>query len=152
MKNKKIIIVGAGPGGLTSGMILAHRGFDVTIFEKDAVVGGRNKQLELGSFKFDVGPTFLMLKFILEEMFEETGRKAEDYLEFKRLDPLYKLQFKDHTIYSSSDKKKMREEIARVFPGNENSFENFIKQESRRFESLYPCLQQDYSSLTSFFL
>ena len=40
MSAKKVIVVGAGPGGLTSAMILAHRGFDVTVFEKEPVVGG----------------------------------------------------------------------------------------------------------------
>jgi phytoene dehydrogenase-like protein len=42
----KVAIVGAGPGGLTAGMLLAHKGFDVKLFEKDDVVGGRNKELE----------------------------------------------------------------------------------------------------------
>ncbi|MEM3342476.1 MAG: NAD(P)-binding protein [Thermoplasmata archaeon] len=57
------MIVGAGPGGLTAGMILANRGFDVDIFEKDGTVGGRNKPLFIdsnkGRFTFDTGPTFL---------------------------------------------------------------------------------------------
>ena len=39
---KKVLIIGAGPGGLTSGMMLAHRGYDVTIIEKAATIGGRN--------------------------------------------------------------------------------------------------------------
>eukprot|EP01045_Picozoa_sp_COSAG04_P060788 COSAG04_NODE_30863_length_260_cov_0.639752_1_plen_47_part_10 len=45
---KKIIIIGAGPGGLTSGMILAHRGYDVTILEKADVLGGRNAPIQAG--------------------------------------------------------------------------------------------------------
>jgi len=45
---KNILIVGAGPGGLASGMILAHRGFKVTVFEKGKVVGGRSAPIELG--------------------------------------------------------------------------------------------------------
>ena len=39
MSDKKILIVGAGPGGLTSAMILAHRGLDVTVLEKENIVG-----------------------------------------------------------------------------------------------------------------
>ncbi len=46
MSTKKLIVVGAGPGGLTSAMILAHRGFDVNVFEKEEVVG-RNAPLKL---------------------------------------------------------------------------------------------------------
>jgi phytoene desaturase len=151
MKKKKIIIIGAGPGGLTSGMILSHRGFDVEIYEKDSEIGGRNKAIKMGGFTFDTGPTFLMLKFILEDMFKETGRKATDYLEFKLLDPMYKLQFKDNTIFPTSNKFKMKEQIKKVFPGNENGFEKFLKRESARFENLFPCLQKDYSSFKAFF-
>lgn len=42
---KKINIVGAGPGGLTAAMLLAKRGFKVTLFEKENKVGGRNAAL-----------------------------------------------------------------------------------------------------------
>ncbi|HQI05067.1 MAG TPA: FAD-dependent oxidoreductase [bacterium] len=63
---KHVIVIGAGPGGLTSAMILAKRGFDVTVFEKDDQVGGRNKEIRLGEYSFDTGPTFLMLKNVLD--------------------------------------------------------------------------------------
>lgn len=42
MKDKKIVIVGAGPGGLSAGMLLTHKGFDVEMFEKEMIPGGRN--------------------------------------------------------------------------------------------------------------
>ncbi|MGB2266910.1 MAG: NAD(P)-binding protein, partial [Akkermansiaceae bacterium] len=71
---KKIIIIGAGPGGLTNGMILAHRGYDVTIVEKASCVGGRNAAIRAGDYTFDTGPTFLHQKFTLDEVFAETGR------------------------------------------------------------------------------
>lgn len=147
---KKIIIVGAGPGGLTSGMLLAHRGAEVQIYEKEDRVGGRNREIQLEDFKFDTGPTFLMMKYVLEEMFEETGRKASDYLEFTLLDPFYRLQFPGKRFYPSMDQHKVREQIKEVFPGNEDGFDRFMKREGRRFEKLIPCLQKDYSSLKAF--
>ena len=55
MSTKEVIIVGAGPGGLTSGMILSRRGFKVTVYEKEDVVGGRNAPLKLDGFTFDTG-------------------------------------------------------------------------------------------------
>jgi hypothetical protein len=82
-RKKKIVIVGAGPGGLTAAMVLARRGFDVEVFEKAGVVGGRNAELTVGDFRFDLGPTFLMMKFVLDKAFEEAGEKSEDYLDFK---------------------------------------------------------------------
>lgn len=149
MSNGKVIIVGAGPGGLTSAMILAHRGFDVTVCEAKDVVGGRNAPLKLGEFTFDTGPTFLMMNFILEEMFHEAGESARDYLEFRKLDPLYRLKFDDCELFPSSDPEKMEKEINRVFPGNEGGLKRFLETEKERFEILFPCIQKDYSSLSS---
>jgi len=73
MDRKKTIIVGGGPGGVTSAMILASRGFDVTLYEKKDKVGGRNGCFEIDGYKFDVGPTFLMMKFLLDHIFEDSS-------------------------------------------------------------------------------
>lgn len=150
MERKKIIIVGAGPGGLTAGMILAHRGFEVVIVEKDDTVGGRNKAIKLGDYTFDTGPTFLMLKFILEDMFEEAGRNLGDYMELVKLDPLYRLQFKNQTLYPSINKDELKNQIKEHFPGNEKGVDDYFNKESKRFEMLFPCLQKDYSSWSAF--
>ncbi|KPK65119.1 MAG: phytoene desaturase [Planctomycetes bacterium SM23_32] len=147
MPQKHVVIVGAGPGGLTSGMILAHRGFRVSLFEKKDVVGGRNAALQLGPFKFDTGPTFLMMRFILDEMFRAAGTEAQDRLEFTRLDPMYELLFEDFRLTFTDDHDRMREQIAAHFPGREAGFDRFLSSEKKRFERLYPCLQKPYSSM-----
>ncbi|MCU0679186.1 MAG: phytoene desaturase family protein [Planctomycetes bacterium] len=149
VNNKKIIIVGAGPGGLTAGMLLAHRGFDVQIFEKENKVGGRNSAIELDGFSFDIGPTFLIFKSILDEVFAETGRKSSDYLEFTKLDPMYRLFFEDLSFDISDDQNKMQETIKKHFPGNEQGYERFRKKEKNRYEKMFPCLQKPYLNILS---
>lgn len=146
----KIGIVGAGPGGLTSAMLLAHKGFDVTVLEKANDVGGRSAPITLGDFKFDTGPTFLMIKHVLDEIFESCERKSSDYLQFKLLDPMYQLNFQDFSVQMSSDKEKMRAEINRVFPGKEVGLDKFYSREKKRYEKIIKNLYKDYSSLTSF--
>lgn len=148
---KKIVIVGAGPGGLTSAMILARRGFDVELLEKDAVVGGRNARLSFDGFDFDTGPTFLMMKFVLDEMFEEAGERIEDHLDVVELDPMYRLIFNDRTVDMTSDHAAMKQEIARLFPGSEADLDKFLVREGERFEKVFPCLQKDYCSFKEFF-
>ena len=74
MNNKKVIIVGAGPGGLASAMILSHRGYDVTMYEKANKVGGRTSPIKVDEYTFDLGPTFVMLPQIFEEVFDMSGK------------------------------------------------------------------------------
>ncbi|NLF40660.1 phytoene desaturase [bacterium] len=151
MARKKIIIVGAGPGGLTAAMILARRGFDVTVYECKPEVGGRNAALRIGDYTFDTGPTFLMMNFVLKDVFNEAGRKVEDYLQFRRLEPMYRLAFDDLEVLPTTDRDGMFEAVRRLFPGNEHGYHAFLERERKRFEYMFPCLQKDYSSFSSLF-
>jgi phytoene desaturase len=150
MNDRHIVVVGAGPGGLTASMILARRGFRVTTFEKRNEVGGRNSPIRLGPFTFDTGPTFLMMRFILDEMFREAGRRVEDYLELVRLEPMYDLVFDDSRMQFTTDHAAMKEQIRAHFPGREEGLDAFLKKEGARFDHLYPCLQKDYGSFAAY--
>lgn len=57
---KRVLIVGAGPGGLAASMLLANAGVDVTILERLPHVGGRTSTIASQGFRFDVGPTFFL--------------------------------------------------------------------------------------------
>jgi phytoene desaturase len=144
MAKAHIGVIGAGPGGLAAAMILAHRGFEVSVFEREAFIGGRNSELKLGPYSFDVGPTFLMMRFLLDQVLAETGRQTEDYLDCTRLDPMYELAFDTFCIRATTDRERMEAEIERVFPGQGGGLDRFHEAEHRRFKRMYPCLQKDY--------
>lgn len=146
----RIAVVGAGPGGLSAAMLLAARGFAVTVFEKGSRVGGRNAAIVRNGYKFDTGPTFLMMKFILDELFEETGRRADDYMEFVQLEPMYRLQFDDRRLEPTTDRDAMLAALEAAYPGSGTGYARFMKREEKRFAHMYPCLQKDYSSPGSF--
>jgi len=130
-------------------MLLAQRGFRVQVFEKQEVIGGRSAEVRLGEYRFDLGPTFLMMKFLLDELFAEGGRRSGDYLQFRPLDPMYALNFPGKTMLARSDPEAMKAEVEKYFPGEGAGFDRFLQRESLRFKRLYPCLQKPYGSLAS---
>lgn len=144
-KKKKVIVIGAGPGGLASAMILAHRGYEVTVYEKQPHVGGRTSCLEVGDFRFELGPTFVMLPEIFEEVFALSGKKFAEYVQWTRLETMYRLRYGDgRDFHVFFDKDKLREEIARVFPGDEKGYDCYLVEQKRKFDLMYPCLKVPY--------
>jgi len=144
---KKIAIIGAGPGGLTAAMLLAKQGHMVHIYEKNAHVGGRNSRLTLAeNYHFDVGPTFLLMKPILDEIFKLADEQSDTYLDFQNVDPMYELHFSDKTVPMTSDHTKMRATIAEMFPGEEKGFDKYLAYEEVRLQKMFPCLEADYGN------
>ncbi|MBD3315247.1 MAG: phytoene desaturase [Chitinivibrionales bacterium] len=150
-KDKHIVVVGAGPGGLSAAMILANRGYRVSVYERDSAVGGRNRTLRIGKYTFDTGPTFLMMDFFLREIFTLAGRNIGDYLDMVRLEPMYKLSFKDCELLPTTDHNEMKRRLAQVFPGDEEGIDHFMAKEAIRYDKLYPCLRKDYSTFGTMF-
>lgn len=145
---KKIYVVGAGPGGLTSAMLLAHAGYDVEVFEKENFVGGRTSSIQLGDYTFDRGPTFLNMMYLVREIFELTGRTLEDYVEPVALSPLYELVYADKRFTVSSDYDQMIETISKTFPGNEEGYTRYLQETHKKLEALAPLLQRKMDSVT----
>src|SRR5690349_22567886 len=148
---KHVVVVGAGPGGLCAAMLLASRGFQVTVLEKQPALGGRSGALRLGPYTFDRGSTMLMMRFVLEEMFELAGRKLADELTLTPLDPMYRLSFagSGHALDVFSDVARMQAELERFRPGSSPGLARFLAGEQQRLSHLYPVLQRSYPHLTS---
>jgi phytoene desaturase len=146
--DRHIVVVGAGPGGLTAAMILAYRGFRVTVVEKADRVGGRSACIEAGDYSFDTGPTFLHQKFTLEEMFVEAGRKLDEELDLVLLDPMTRLSWGDTCMDTTCDSTRMAAEIERIFPGESGGFHRFMADHEEKLRALYPCLQTSYCRLS----
>src|SRR2546423_1081696 len=90
---KRVVIVGAGPGGLAAAGPPPPPGLPATALERQPGVGGRTSSLERDGFRFGLGPTFFLYPRILEEIFHSAGRDLHQEVELRRLDPHYRLVF-----------------------------------------------------------
>ncbi|MFC4776397.1 phytoene desaturase family protein [Paenibacillus sp. GCM10023252] len=149
-RKKKVAVVGGGPGGLAAAMLLSSKGYEVTVLEKQPYVGGRTSALQVGEYRFDRGPTFLMMPQLLEELFQAAGRSLHDYVELKRVDPLYRLQFGDVRFEPSTDRDSMIEQMDRLFPGESEGYLRFMKEEEDKFDRIRPLLQRPFTKLSDY--
>jgi phytoene desaturase len=147
---KKIAIIGAGPGGLSAGLILSNKGYNVTIYEKDHVVGGRNQALKLGNFRFDTGPTFLMYVQTLEKVFEQGGYHLYDELDLIELDPLYRLMFDDITFDLSSKIDRNIDTFNQIEEGLGNAYQNWLSIQAKKLKAFTPLLERPFNNLFSY--
>jgi phytoene desaturase len=91
----KVVIVGAGLGGLACALRLAGAGRQVTVLERTAGPGGRMGQLAIEGYRFDTGPTVLTMPELLEDTLDAAGERMADWLDLIRLDPAYRAHFAD---------------------------------------------------------
>ncbi|MGX7329578.1 phytoene desaturase family protein [Enterococcus bulliens] len=101
---EKIIVVGAGVAGLSAAVRLQNLGYAVHLYEKDVKPGGKMNQIEKDGFRFDVGPTIVMMPEIYREVFEICGKDPDDYIPMEKVDPMLELFFaNDDPLLFSSD-------------------------------------------------
>ncbi|MBS0187853.1 MAG: phytoene desaturase [Planctomycetes bacterium] len=135
---QSVAIIGAGPGGLAAAVLLASSGAKVTVFESQDRIGGRTARITArgtdgGAYHFDTGPTFFMMPYVLEEVFAAAGRRLGDYVELKRLDPMYRLLMigrggdgKPLTIDTTQDIAEMSRRLAKINQKDGENFPRFI--------------------------
>ncbi|MBJ7247643.1 MAG: NAD(P)-binding protein, partial [Thermoleophilia bacterium] len=91
----RVVIVGAGVGGLGAGVRLAAAGFDVLVLEAAAQVGGKLGIARSEGHTFDTGPSLLTMPFTLAETLATAGVELSDRLDLRRVDPLCQYQWDD---------------------------------------------------------
>ena len=143
--NKEVIIIGAGPGGLATAILLAASGVRVKVFERADKIGGRTTGLELGNFKFDVGPTFFLYPRVLDEIFRIAGTSLKDELEMVRLDPQYRILFgSGGHIDATREIAEMERQISRISPPDAPGFAKFLNENRAKMAAMEPCLEKPY--------
>lgn len=91
----QVAIIGAGFAGLYAACYLSKKGYQVDVFEKNESAGGRSRVFEVNGFTFDMGPSWYWMPDLIDDLFEQLGEKRSDYFGLTRLDPSYKVFWKN---------------------------------------------------------
>ena len=93
----RVVVIGAGVGGLAAAARLARLGHQVTVCEQAAVVGGKLATYQRGGFRFDTGPSLLTLPAVFRDLFRKTGKPLESVLDLVPVEPIARYRFADGT-------------------------------------------------------
>lgn len=151
-QGRRIVVVGAGVGGLAAAARLAHQGFDVQVFEKTQGPGGRCNRLQVDGFTWDLGPTIVLMPEVFEETFRAVGRRIEDYLTLLKCDPNYRVHFRDGSdVTFTSELCAMGRELERVEPGSYARYLAFLAQGRVQYRtSLDHLVGRNYAGLRDY--
>jgi len=121
------VVIGSGFGGLAAAVRLGARGYRVTVLEALEQPGGRASVFRQDGYTFDAGPTVITAPFLLEELWALCGKRLEDDIDLRPVDPYYRIRFDDGTVFNyNGDPQAMRAEVARVSPDDVAGYERFL--------------------------
>ena len=142
-RDRHVLIIGGGVGGLAAAIRLAANGLRVTLLEKNGRVGGKLNRRELPHpgrpnerpFRFDTGPSLLTLPFVFDDLFEAAGTTTGDELDLLRLDPISRFVWADGTTFElKADAAATLEEVRRLSPGDADGWRRFYAGGRKKWE------------------
>lgn len=117
---KKVVVCGAGIGGLATALHLKAGGANVRLFEKNDYAGGKMGVFRKNGYRFDTGPSLITMPHVLRDFFKALGKNMDDYIELKKLDISCRYFWEDGTVFNwYSDHERLLEEISDVFGSDE---------------------------------
>ncbi|EIC23328.1 phytoene desaturase [Thiorhodovibrio frisius] len=129
------VVIGSGFGGLAAAIRLGARGYHVTVLEKLDAPGGRAYVHHIDGFSFDAGPTIITAPFLLEELWQLCGRRFEDDIDLRPMDPFYRIRFDNgDTFDTNGDAEAMREQVRRFSPEDVEGYERFLETSKKIFD------------------
>lgn len=152
-QQKKVIVIGAGIGGMATAVQLAQKGFSVTVYEKNSYSGGRCSSIFKEGHRFDVGATLLMMPRIYEDLYKSMGKDMYKELELYRMDPIYKIKFPgDDKMLFSSDLAFMQTEMERIEKGSYQAFLKYMSDSYKAYQiSMKHIIDRNYDHALQFF-
>ncbi|KAI9819261.1 MAG: ATP-binding cassette transporter CGR1 [Pycnora praestabilis] len=153
IRPKSAIVVGAGVGGVATAARLAKAGFNVTVLEKNDFTGGRCSLIHHKGYRFDQGPSLLLLPKLFEEAFNDLGTSLKsEGVDLVKCEPNYNIWFGDGESFElSTDVARMKREVEKW--EGKDGFERylaFLQEAHRHYEiSVKEVLKKNFTSILS---
>ena len=153
MRQKSVIIIGAGMGGISAAIHLAQRGFHVTVYEKNPHPGGRCDWIERDGHHFDTGPTLMVMPRVYDAEFSAMGTPMAALLDMQQVDPNYHLVFDDGTQLSlTCDMQSMKSQLEAIERGAYQGFLRYLKEGERHYRvGMERMVNREFRKYTDFF-
>lgn len=131
----KITVIGSGVAGLSCASFLAKGGHNVTLLEKNESIGGRARKFAVDGFTFDMGPSWYWMPDVFERFYNQFGYTTSDFYELKRLDPSYRVFWKDNT-YSDvpADINEFKNWFETLEKGSSRKLDLFLSEAKYKYE------------------
>jgi phytoene desaturase len=134
---KKIVVIGSGFGGLAVAIRLQSRGYEVTIMEKNQMVGGHAYQFKKNGYTFDMGPSLVTAPDIIQKVFQVAGKKMENYLDLIALDPFYRIYFHDGSFLDyTGDSERMKAQMRQFNSHDAENYDRFIEKTALLYQAV----------------
>ena len=134
-KKNDAIVIGAGIGGIASGIRLAAKGYKVKIFEQAACTGGKVSEINQNGFRFDRGPSLLTLPQLIDELYFLCGEDPAKHFAYRRLDLSCKYFWEDGSIITAwQDTEKFRDEVSRQSSVTPSRLEGFFRKSRQLYD------------------
>ena len=143
--SNSVNIIGAGPGGLATAMLLAAKGMSVRIFERLSGPGGRTQCFGEKGYRFDLGPTFFLYPQILKEIYQTAGFDLDKEVPMARLDPQYRILFgSGGKLDATPNLELMAQRIGEISAQDAPGFARFIEENRAKLTAFEPFLETPY--------
>ena len=130
----KAIVIGSGFAGLSVASFLAKEGWNVEVLEKHELPGGRARKMEAAGFTFDMGPSWYWMPDVFERYFEQFGKKVSDYYQLHRLDPSYRVYFKNEVLDVSANYEDLKRSFEELEPGSGKQLDKFLEEAAYKYK------------------
>ncbi|MEA5402361.1 1-hydroxycarotenoid 3,4-desaturase CrtD [Arcicella sp. DC2W] len=141
---KKVAIIGAGIGGISTAIRLAQKGFEVSVFEANSYAGGKLSSFDLNGYRFDAGPSLFTLPNLVEELFELVDKNPKEYFEYIKLPDICHYFWEDATKLTAwAENERFAKEVEDVTGEPAQKILDFLKDSAFKYEVLDGLFLQD---------